>query len=517
MRSLPISTPTPIASDVEIDFLQLLGTLRRGKWRIIVYTFLTTALGLYYALWMTTPVYTAVAHVALNHRSSDVVDLASPLAALDGSDYFAINTEVETLQSRDLAKKLAQDLSLIEDPIFNATLQPPTDNSFSMRALIGQALNLIRPEGDTPAKVINPPTEEDIFEDVVDTVMGSLEASNINDSYVFEISATTTTPEASQRLANGMASAYIENQIAIKYEATEQATIWLNTRVAELEAELEAAENAVKAFNAKTDLVGPETLEALNRQLKDRRDRVDAAEIRTKQLKVQVTKLRAVSETKNRAEMATLTNDLALKQLLPRLGDVGAPEAFDKRFGQLLDRAELEATRSQEQSEALSASVVDLESQVKRQSSELLKLEQLDREASASRQIYEYFLGRLKETAVQQGVHQADSRILSRAVLPKYPSAPRKSAIVFLAALAGFSIGCALVLIQEMRQTGFRSASELEQASGITVFAQIPKAPFTNRKRILSYLVNKPTSAMVEAVRNLRTSIILSNMDVLPP
>jgi len=495
--------------------MQLLGILRRGKWRIMVYTVIAAALGIYYALWMTTPVYTATANVALNQRNTDVVGLASPLAALDSSDWYGINTEVETLQSRDLAEKLVEHLKLMEDPIFNYSLRPPEEESFSVRRLIGKGLQLIKPP-ESEAKVTEPPVETDYFEDVVDVVMGSITASNLNESYVFEIEVTTGDPRASMRVANGMAEVYIEDQIAVKYDATKQATLWLTSRVSELEAELETAENAVKIFNAETDLVGPDTLEALNRQLKDRRDRVIASRNQAEQLENRVAQLLAANQAGDRAEMTDVSEDPALRQLLPRLSDVGAQDTFDRRFGQILDRAQIEVTRANTQTKALNASVTDLEAQVESQSAELLKLEQLEREAGASRQIYEYFLGRLKETSVQQGVHSADSRILSRAVLPVQPSAPKKGRIVIIAMLTGCVIGCVLVLIREMRQTGFRSAQEAEQAVGITVFAQIPKAPFTRRKRILNYLASKPTSAMVEAVRNLRTSVLLSNMDNPP-
>jgi len=517
MRSFPITAQRATGQESEstVDILQIIGTLRRGKWYVVVFTAVAAALSIYYAIWMTTPVYTAAADVALNQRNSEVVDLASPLAALDGRDYRAVSTEIETLQSRDLAEKLVKHLNLMEDPIFNYALRPPEAESFSIRRLIGKGVQLLKsPDPKADAKA--PPTEADTFEDVVDTVMASISASVLNDSYVFQIEATTEVPEASMRIANGLAEVYIEDQIAVKYEATEQATVWLTSRVAELEAELETAENTVKTFNAETDLVGPETLEALNRQLKDRRDRVIASQSQAEQSQIRVTELLAANQSGDRVAMTAVSNDPALRQLLPRLSDVGAQDTFDRRFGQVLDRAQIEATRAKTQTEALNASVVALEAQVESQSAELLKLEQLEREAGASRQIYEYFLGRLKETSVQQGVHGADSRILSRAVLPTRPSAPRKATIVMSVTFVGFMLGCALVLMNEARQTGFRSSQELEQATGITVFAQIPKAPFTRRKRILNYLANKPTSAMVEAVRNLRTSVLLSNMDNPP-
>jgi hypothetical protein len=47
---------------------------------------------------------------------------------------------------------------------------------------------------------------------------------------------------------------------------------------------------------------------------------------------------------------------------------------------------------------------------------DLVQLPQLQREADSNRLIYELFLGLPKEAGVQQGIQQADSRILSHAV-----------------------------------------------------------------------------------------------------
>ncbi len=58
----------------------------------------------------------------------------------------------------------------------------------------------------------------------------------------------------------------------------------------------------------------------------------------------------------------------------------------------------------------------ELSDKIARQSQDLVALEQLEREASANRQIYEYFLSRLKETTVQEGIQQADARLLSAAM-----------------------------------------------------------------------------------------------------
>jgi capsular exopolysaccharide synthesis family protein len=74
----------------------------------------------------------------------------------------------------------------------------------------------------------------------------------------------------------------------------------------------------------------------------------------------------------------------------------------------------------------------------------------------------------------------------------------------------------AIVLIRQFMHNGFRSADELEGATGLPVLGQIPKMPFKAREGLIGYLHDKPTSAAAEAVRNLRTSLLLSDIDNPP-
>jgi capsular exopolysaccharide synthesis family protein len=48
------------------------------------------------------------------------------------------------------------------------------------------------------------------------------------------------------------------------------------------------------------------------------------------------------------------------------------------------------------------------------------------------------------------------------------------------------------------------------------VIGQIPAIPARRRKNVLKYLTDKPTSAAAEAIRNLRTSVLLSDIDNPP-
>ncbi|WP_297339851.1 polysaccharide biosynthesis tyrosine autokinase, partial [Pseudophaeobacter sp.] len=120
------------------------------------------------------------------------------------------------------------------------------------------------------------------------------------------------------------------------------------------------------------------------------------------------------------------------------------------------------------------------------------------------------------ETSVQQGIQQADSRVLSQAVLPRVPSAPRKSRILALSAILGAMFGVSWLLLREFMSNSFRSSQQLQAATGFTVLGQVPKFPGHKRKGVIEYLKEKPTSAGAESIRNLRTSVMLSNVDKPP-
>lgn len=491
--------------DGELDFMQFIGTLWRGKWLIMFCMLLALVAGTYYAFAVAVPRYAASTTVALESRDSQVVDFESVVSGLS-ADQATINTEVEVLRARILIGKLVDQLNLTEDPEFNRYLRPKT--MWSLGAVLGElGLKQARPV----------PSEKALRNSVVDEVLRIIAISNPRNSYVFRIAASTESPEKSARIADALARIYINDQLSTKFEATEQATGWLTDRVGDLKVQLEAAETRVKEYNRSIDLIGPEALEALNRQLKDLRGRLVSADQARGELARRIETMKSAQQTGDILAMGAAAGDEGLIAAVSRAtNDQAARQAFTVRFNALLTQLQVSRDREALQGRALRASVRDIEGRVEAQSADLVKLQQLQREAVASGQIYEYFLSRLKETSVQQGIQQADSRILSYAVEPEEPSRPRKGIIMGLSVIVGLVIGIVLVLLREMQQTGFRNAQDLEEATGLTVIGQVPRAPRGRRRKVLDYVVSKPTSGMAEAVRNLRTSILLSNIDTPP-
>jgi len=492
--------------DDEIDLMALASTLWRGKWVILLLVLLAVCIGGYYAYGLATPKYTTTAAVALDPQQQNVTDIASVMSGLSG-DQATINTEVEVIRSRKLMKKLVRKLSLTKDPEFNTSLKPA--NPYAVIPFIKDQLGLTKPE-----KV---PSDAAILDATVDSLLKAISVSNKRQSYVFNITTTTESPEKSALLANTLSDLYILDQLDVKFQATQQATKWLTGRVAELKVKLEDAVNKVKDFNAQAELVSPEGLAALQRQVKEARDRIKKAEAGLVSEQKHIKALEDAQQNGDPEQMAALANEGILNRVLVLLrADSIDRDVFDQAFATFLQRTKLEYGRTASQTAALKTSATQLEGQIGRQSSDLVKLQQLQQEAAASQTIYDYFLKRLKETTVQQGIQKADSRVLSQAVVPILASAPKKALILALSGILGLFAGAGIVLGREMLQNGLRTAEDLESATGYTVMGQIPIMPVKRRVDVLSYLIKKSTSSAAESVRNLRTSVLLSDVDNPP-
>ncbi|MBR9823306.1 MAG: polysaccharide biosynthesis tyrosine autokinase [Rhodobacteraceae bacterium] len=504
MRSIPQGVAASSAQDDDIiDLGALFSALWRGKFIVILAVVVAIFLGGVYAYFVATPKYRSTAVVMLNNREEQVVDLGNVLGGL-GSDRSVVNTEVEILKSRILLGKVVDKLSLTEDPEFNASLVPPS----GLTQLKSWVKGLIMPSEEVAAS--NP---ESVRQGTISALLGALLIRNVPESLVFQVTVETTNQGKSARIADALVELYILNQLEVKFEATEQATTWLTERVTNLQIALEEAEGKVTDFRAGTALVSPEALAGLEVQVKETRDRIESTEAAQQTAQTRLAALEAAETPEARVEAS---GDLQLQRLLPRLDEPGIAQAFDTRYEQIVARQRADLSRSESQLQTLRTSLTTLEQQTEQQSQDLITLQQLTREAEASRLLYEYFLARLKETSAQQGVQQADSRIISPAVVPIAPAAPRKSLILAMSAVLGLLIGAGFVLIREARNRAFRNAEQLETSTGHAVIGQVPLIQAKRRLDAIAYLKEKPSSAAAEAIRNLRTSVMLSNVDMPP-
>lgn len=496
-------------NDGEIDLLDLLRTLWRGRFRILLTALTAVILGGVYAFGVAEPQYRSAAKLTLDVRTKQVLDFESVISGAS-TELAALNTEIEIILSRRLLGKLTDKLNLTEDPEFNHELiEPSLPASLAQTALDAFAPSYRSAQED---RARNSPRDQ-----VIDNLREALSASVQRNTYVFTLDATTGDPEKSAKIVNTLAGLYVEEQISVKFQANERAVSWLSGRLTELEADLREKENALNTAMSETELISPEVLATLNFQAKDIRERLEEMRDRAENAGATLDRLHALQRSEDRNGMAELTGDAELQRLLPSVRNE-EPEAeaiFDQRLGSLLAQQRANHERLRDQSAALSLSYLGLQERIDRQSADLMRIQNMEREAEATRTLYETFLTRQKETTVQRGLHQADSRILSDAISGERV-APRPSLVMALSTMLGALAGAALVLAQQYVHNVFRSAEELEAATRIPVLGQIPVMPIKSRDKLVSYLHERPTSPAVEAIRNLRTSIILSDVDSPP-
>ncbi|MGZ9812063.1 GumC family protein [Pseudoroseicyclus sp. H15] len=516
----PKAVDTAPEDDDVIDIGALLRTIWRGKFIILACILLAGIVGIWRAYVVAVPLYTAKSVVMMQPQQSNVIDLESVVGGFGGTDSEMVS-EIEVIRARSLMGRVVDDMNLVEDPEFNPYIEVEpepglaTDIEQGVEASKTFVKSLFGITPATPEQLAVSRTPERVRDVVINNLLDAVSVTNTpNGSYVFNITVTTTSPQKSAALADAIVNLYIDQQLQVKFDATEQATTWLTDRVTELETDLQTAEARVSQFNAENELVSPEAIAALERQLQEMRTRMSDAAAQVSTVQSRIDRLQAADTLE---EQAAVANDAQLNTLLGRAAtDPRAQEAAETRLEQLIAREEANLQRLQAQYESFEQAEADIESDYVSQTQSLTELQQLTREAEASRLLYEYFLTRLKETAAQEGIQQADSRILSNAVIPSNPSAPNKQLIVAVAVLLGAMIGVGIVLVLEMRSNSFRTANDLERITGRTVLGQLPIFPTRNRRSILDYLHEKPNSAAAEAVRNLRTSIMFSNIDNPP-
>ena len=511
----PIEVRSGAEDQDEIDLLALARTLWRGKWLIAGFALLACLIAGYHAFVVATPKYRATASLVLDVRGANVLDLAQVVSGIS-TDTAALNTELEVIRSRTLIGRLVDEQNLVEDPEFNPVLRPPETSvlSSALDWAEGEVRELLeRPAAPAPP----PPSPEEIRQVTIDSVRGAISASGQRDTYVTQISATTEVPEKSVRLANALADIYVRSQIEGKFATTERAVDWLSDQVRELEVELREKEDALKAFRADAELVQPEGLDVFNLQAREQRDRVERAEASVRDLEARLAILLAAEPEGDLSQLVSEVEDPVLARLAEMVDggtDVDA-NAVAARIDRLIAETEVSLERARTQATGLRSALARLESEVAKQSAALVELQQLERETEATRVLYETVLTRLKETTITRGLQEADSEVLSEAQWATLVE-PRRKRMLALAGIVGILLGAGLVLGREALKTQFRSAEALEHFTGLTVLGEIPLIPVRRRSKIVPYLDAKPTSAAAEAVRNLRTSILMSNVDHPP-
>lgn len=494
--------------DDEITFQRLWTIMRGGRYVIFLCALLIGVIGAYYAYFVAEPRFRATAVIEFKSREQAPLDLSSIVSG-SAHDTATINTQIERIRSRRVVEKVVKDLELTKLPEFNAAIREP---SFSLRQTI---LNLI---GMAPALIERSPSEQDAKElrDTTAAVREGITVIGGHDSYLFQIRVEASRPYIATDIANAVAEAYITGQLAEKAAEAEQAITWMSERVNELENDLQEREDQIKELEAKSESITQAAITALQSQAIDFRKRVDDTARQVESAKVRLSMLRDAGDSRDKARILLVFDDPRLTRFAGRatesLDGTGATDAaFLAMVDQLTQAQENEVVRIEQALASLSASWESLEKRAVEQAELFQSYTQMRRELGVTEELYQTFLTGLREASVQVGLVRADAQIMAHALPPYRPFAPRRSLIVMMCLFLGACLGFAVTLFKEVSRSNVRSSSELSAISHLPVVGEIPKIPIRSRGQLFTFLQENKTSAAMEALRNLRTTVLMSN------
>ena len=511
------------ASD-EIDLWEYWHIIYRNKWGIVGLAAVVSVLAVVVSVAMT-PIYSATATLLIESEEANIVSIEE-VYGIDSSQREYYQTQFEILNSRKLADRVIQELDIRNHEEYD----PAKNKGFNYKDYI--------PFMPPP----EPASEERIRQSVTNKFFSNLTITPIRNTQLVDITFESADPGLAYKVANALGNAYINSHLEARLELTQKASSWLTDRLGGMSEDLQKAEEALRAFQERENLVdvsGVQTLTA--KELDDQTGKlVDARKV--------------VGSTKSQFEAAGDVNgpykeawealrgvlDDKLAQNLKQ-EEAGAQNAFDevkKRYGPKHPKYIAARSNMDSATAAYRARVVsmvsgfedlyrqalsnqrEIEAELrvsKRQIQDInrksYELSQLQREVKTNRQLYDMFFQRFQETS-QTDFAAANARFVDVAELPFSPVKPRKTLIVGLAGILSVIIGVLIALLRAALDNTIRVAEELEEKLGQHVLGVVPfEKKFNEDTKVAQLYFDKDHNIFAEAIRSLRTSVVLSGLE----
>ena len=503
--------PPPPPSSPTLDPRRFLVALRR-RLRLLAAVVLLVLATAAVATLLTPARYTATTRVLIDARQPKIVDAQQVLSAMP-TDMAAIDTQVEVLRSFGLAERLVDKLALADDPAFLSAKLHSTLTPDQRRQAAAAALSR------------------------------AVKVKRAGMTSVIDVSVVSPSPQRAAQLADALAGLYLTDQLEAKFGATRSASDWLETRLSGLRAQVEDAEEAVQRYKIANGLMSAQgatlteqAISGLSTQLAEARERQAEADARLSTARAQlargstgedvgealgspvVQQLRA-----QRAEASRTVADLQgrygpkhpdLLKAQRQLADIDAQ--IQAEVTRVLTNIEAQAQVARQRTAAVQGSLSASRGTLAANDSATVRLNELQRNADAARTLYQSYLDRFKQTTAQQGIEQADARILSPARIPTRPSSPNLALNLAVGAVAAVGAGLAAVILAELMDTGLSTAEDVELRTGLPWLGGVPLLasslnPVSARTLTpVRTVIERPLSHFSEALRGLRASVLFA-------
>lgn len=529
--------------------------IKKHKWKVVACVAVALTVALIYVL-SATPKYTSWATLLIEPKGPRVVKfeemLTEPIQSGENEYY---QSQFEMLKSRSLAADVIKSHGLDKHRVFTNDDRDP-NFAQRLRAVINgwwrAAISVIvaQHRGDSGER--NP---YGVASGHIDTYQEMLQVDPVKRSRLVKIGFSAPDPMLAADMANAHAEAYMRQERKLRSQANQDARQFLESKLAELKSRVESSEAVLNQFRKGKGIISLDDKENIVvERLADLNRRLTEAEVERIGLESQA---RLIKRRDYDSLPAVINNSLiqSLKGQLVNLEGQHANLAAQFKSGYppvAKLKAQIEETRQRLKQQvravveginsayfAAAAKESALAAEMKKQKAMALALKDdavsyaiLEREADTNRKLYDGVLERMREIGVTAELPSSNRSILDIAEVPRWPSHPRKKMALLFAGVVGMMGGLGLVLVFEYLDNTLRTPEEVEQYLGLPNLAVVPDFFCLSKIRASSYSANRgrvpsrdgelylpgkkfaplnlPPSAVTEAYRKLRTSVLLS-------
>ena len=545
----------PEAHGDVLDLDYLFAAVRRRLPIFIAACVIGIALGLAYIA-TAVPLYTASTDLLIDDRTANTLDAAALTGT--GFDSLAVDSQVEVIKSGKIGLAIVESMQLNKDP------RHMSSDGDILRHLVGTVRSAVKgafSRRDWRDRVTN---DEDAAakRNALGKLHDNLTVQRIARTHVLRINYLSADPQHAARVANGLAEAYLNDQLDSKYEATRRASSWLQERIEELRLAALSSDLAVQKFRTENNLIAPQGVLISDQQLSELNSQLILARAASAQAEARYRRIRLILDSgQTDAVVSEALDSSVINKLRSSYLEASKREAeFSKQVGPdhiqtirlrgelreyqrlIFDElkriaesyeSDLQVAKAREQNlnESLSGAVgVTAGANVT-----LVTLRQLEREAETYRNLHQTFLQRYQEAVQRQSFPITEARVITAAAIPIEPSHPRMSLVLVLSLMLGAGVGVGLGALFEFRDRAFRTGDQVRSDLGLEFFGMLARVEakrirgsrmrswlrmFTSDRKthghvelsssLMRHVLDSPLSHFAETLRSVKVAIDLS-------
>ena len=541
-----LSADRPVRQEIHLrDYFAVL-----KKRRTTVFTFLIITLSLVtIGTFSMTPIYTASSQVLIeeNYGNNNI----EGTYIYRRYDQAFLNTQFKIIRSANVIKNVIHQLHL--DTKYRNYFPKKEKQFIFLKSFNQKIANLFAAFSSENAKLPGKKLENsDLLdqsksvrdtENIVEAIQDNLKIKPVKESRVVNIMYSHAHPVMAKLVVDFLIQAYKEELQEIKHSSSSDTLKWMTEKAEEERKKLADSELALQSYMKKNDIITVENKLAIYPQkLSEFSSQLSVVQAKRKKLESIYDQIKTAKEhSRNLETIPIFAENKALQTLREKIYTAEQKiKDLSKTYGyknpvMIKAKEELGSLKKEKQSEikrifkttknaydlavSQEKNINDLLNSTK---NELLNLNEkfvqysiLQREVKTNSALYDTLNASLKKASVTEQAQSVNVWVIKEALIPQYPSRPKKILYLLIGTVLGFLGGVGLAFFIEYLDNTVRSPEDIEQRFGLTVLGAIEQLKGKDQE-VESLVLQEPLSPFAESYRLIRSSILLSSVDHPP-